>query len=69
MLGTARIVEPVQKKTQQSVWTYEFYRAQCREMEEEVRITAEDTALVLFSENGGSLPWQRVPGRRFGGRP
>jgi len=53
--GTARIVEPVRKKPQQAVWTYEFYRAQYQEMEEEVRATAEDTTLALFRMKGGAV--------------
>jgi predicted dehydrogenase len=54
----ARLVESVRVKPKQAVWTYEFYRAQYREMEEEVQATAEDTSLAMFRmESGAVLSW------------
>ena len=56
--GAARIVEPVRKKPKQAVWTYDFYRAQYKEMEEEVQATAEDTSLALFKMvSGATVDW------------
>jgi len=56
--GEARIVEPVRHKPKETKSPYEFYRAQFKEMEKEVRATAEDTSLALFRmESGAAVSW------------